>query len=54
MLFNPGLCETKELAIEVDGKGFTRVTEGKTANSTVALSTDPARFFQVYLSRVAP
>jgi inosine-uridine nucleoside N-ribohydrolase len=54
ILFHPTLCETKELAIEVDGKGFTRVAEGKTTNSTVALSTDPARFFQLYLSRVAP
>ena len=52
LLLNPTLCETKELAIEVDNQGFTRRVEGKPANATVGLSTDPAKFFAFYLSRV--
>jgi inosine-uridine nucleoside N-ribohydrolase len=48
------LCETEQLAIEVDAKGFTRVVEGKPANATVGMHTDPPRFFDFYLSRVAP
>ncbi len=54
MTIDPGLCETKELAVEVDEKGFTRAVEGKPPNATVALQTDPAKFFEFYLSRVAP
>jgi len=54
MLIDPNLCETRELAIEVDSQGLTRVAPGKPPNATVALQTDPARFFQFYLSRVAP
>ncbi len=54
MLVDPTLCETRELAIEVDSQGFTRVAVGKPSNATVALHTDPARFFQLYLGRVAP
>ncbi len=42
------------LAIEVDAKGVTRPVEGKAPNATVALTTNPARFFELYLSRVAP
>jgi inosine-uridine nucleoside N-ribohydrolase len=54
MLIEPGLCETQELAIEVDAKGFTRAVEGRQPNATVALKTDPARFMEFYLRRVAP
>lgn len=54
MLIDPSLCETRELAIEVDARGFTRAVEGKPPNSTVGMRTDPAKFFQFYLSRVAP
>jgi inosine-uridine nucleoside N-ribohydrolase len=60
MLIDPNLCETRQLTIEVDVKGFTRVAEaqpaaaGRPANATVALHTDPAKFFEFYLSRVAP
>jgi inosine-uridine nucleoside N-ribohydrolase len=54
MLIDPSLCETKELAIGVDAKGFTRPVAGKAPNATVALKTNPARFFELYLSRVAP
>jgi len=53
MLLDPKLCETKELAVEVDGEGFTRVAKGKPANATVGLHTDPAKFFDFYLNRVA-
>ncbi len=54
MTIDPRLCETRELAMEVDSKGFTRVVEGKPPNATVALRTEPKRFFDFYLGRVAP
>ena len=54
MIILPSLCETKELAIEVDSKGYTRVAEGRPPNTTVALRTRPAKFFNFYLGRVAP
>ena len=54
MLIDPSLGETQQLAIEVDAQGFTRVVEGKPANATVGMRTDPKRFFEFYLSRVAP
>lgn len=54
LLLNSGLCETKPMAIEVDSKGFTRSVEGKTPNAVVALHTDPPKFFDFYLRRVAP
>jgi inosine-uridine nucleoside N-ribohydrolase len=53
MLIDPKLCETQQLAIEVDGKGFTRVAKGKPANATVGMQADPKKFFDFYLSRVA-
>jgi inosine-uridine nucleoside N-ribohydrolase len=54
MLIDPSLCETQRLAIAVDAQGFTRVVEGKPANATVGMHTDPGKFFEFYLSRVAP
>ena len=54
MLINPGLCETKPLNIKVNSNGATQVINNKPPNATVALQTDPAKFFQFYLSRVAP
>ena len=53
LLIEPDLCETKDLTIRVDAKGFTRVGRGK-PNATVALKTNPRRFFGFYLGRVAP
>jgi inosine-uridine nucleoside N-ribohydrolase len=52
LLVDPTLCETRELAIEVDAKGMTRAVEGRKPNATVALKTYPKRFFEFYLSRV--
>ena len=54
LVIDPTLCQTKELAIEVDDQGFTRVMEGKPANATAGMETDPAKFFEFYLRRVAP
>ena len=54
LLIDPSLCELKELAIEVDVKGMTRAVQGKPANAKVGMQTDPAKFFQLYLRRVAP
>jgi len=53
LVLDPSLCETKDLAVEVDNQGFTRVVQGKLPTATVGLQTDPAKFFGVYLSRVA-
>jgi inosine-uridine nucleoside N-ribohydrolase len=52
LVLNPGLCQMKDLAIEVDSQGYTRVVEGKPANATVGMQTDPAKFFEFYLDRV--
>ena len=53
MLIDPSMCDTQQLAIEVDAQGFTRVVQGKPANATVGMRTDPQKFFEFYLSRVA-
>ena len=53
LLIEPDLCQTKNLAIRVDSKGFTRVAPGK-PNATAALRTNPRKFFAFYLGRVAP
>ena len=54
MLINPSVCAKQRLAVEVDAQGFTRVVEGKPANATVGIYTDPQEFFEFYLGRVAP
>jgi inosine-uridine nucleoside N-ribohydrolase len=54
MLIDPSMCKSQRLAIQVDARGFTRVGEGKPANVTVGMHTDPKKFFEFYLSRVAP
>jgi inosine-uridine nucleoside N-ribohydrolase len=53
MLIDSSMCETKRLAIEVDAQGFTRVVENRPVNATVGMRTDPHKFFEFYLSRVA-
>ena len=35
-------------------QGFTRVREGQPPNATVALKSNPAKFFDFYFRRVAP
>jgi inosine-uridine nucleoside N-ribohydrolase len=54
MVIDPSLCQTKPLSIQVDGNGFTHVVDNKPPNATVALHTDPKKFFDFYLGRVAP
>ncbi len=54
MVINPDLCQTSPLHIGVDSKGFTRAVNSQPPNATVALHTDPAKFFEFYLARVAP
>lgn len=53
-LIDPDLCETKPLDVEVDANGFTHVVDNQPPNATVALHTDPKKFFDFYLGRVAP
>jgi len=54
MVIDPSLCQTQPLDVQVDSNGFTHVVDNKPPNATVALHTDPKKFFQFYLSRVAP
>jgi purine nucleosidase len=53
LLFNPTLCQTKPLAIDIDAKGMTLSVKGEPANATVAVEGDPVRFIDFYMSRVA-
>jgi inosine-uridine nucleoside N-ribohydrolase len=53
LVLDPTLCQTKDLAITVDDRGFTLVQQGKPANATVGLSTNSSKFFEFYLRRVA-
>jgi inosine-uridine nucleoside N-ribohydrolase len=53
LVLDPALCQTKDLAVEVDNQGFTRIVDSKPASATVGLSTNPAKFFEFYLGRVA-
>jgi inosine-uridine nucleoside N-ribohydrolase len=52
LVLDPTLCQTKDLAIEVDEKGFTRIVQSNYVNATVGLSTNSTNFFDFYLSRV--
>jgi inosine-uridine nucleoside N-ribohydrolase len=54
LLIKPTLCQSRPLAIEIDARGMTRSVEGKPANATVALETDPQSFIDFYTNRVAP
>ena len=54
MLIDPSLCKTRPLSVQVDAKGFTRIADSQPPNATVALETDPTKFFDFYLGRVAP
>jgi inosine-uridine nucleoside N-ribohydrolase len=54
LIIDPSLCELKQLAVKVAASGFTRPVEGGAPNATVGMRTDPAKFFEFYLSRVAP
>jgi len=48
---SPGLCPVAAMHIQVDEKGFTRVTAGL-PNASVCLHSDPEAFFDFYLGRV--
>ena len=53
LLLAPQLCTRQPLVIQVTDKGMTVPVEGKSANAVVAVETDPARFIDFYMSRVA-
>ncbi len=48
------LCDTRPLAVEIDDHGMTRSVKGRRPNAVVAMESDPARFIDFYMSRVAP
>ncbi len=54
LLIDPGLCETQLMTIEVESDGLTRAVSGQSPNATVAMKTDPRRFMDFFLHRVAP
>jgi len=49
---NPQLCPVQPMHIRVDEKGFTLAEPGA-PNADVCLNSDPEKFFQFYLPRVA-
>jgi inosine-uridine nucleoside N-ribohydrolase len=51
-VLKPELCPVQPMHIRVDEKGFTRAEAG-TPNAEVCLESDPEKFFQFYLARVA-
>jgi inosine-uridine nucleoside N-ribohydrolase len=53
LVLDPALCQTKDLAVDVNDKGYTKISEDNPASATVGLSTDPQKFFEFYLARVA-
>jgi inosine-uridine nucleoside N-ribohydrolase len=53
LVLDPTLCQTKDLAVEVDGKGVTRIVDNEKVNVVVGFSANPEKFFEFYLSRVA-
>ncbi len=53
LLINHALCETQPLAIKIDPQGRTQSLKGMPANAVVALETNPAKFIDFYMSRVA-
>ena len=54
LVLRPALCQVKDLAVEVDNTGYTRIVYGNNANAKIGLSTNRAKFFDFYLGRVAP
>jgi purine nucleosidase len=54
LLIHQTLCTTRGMAIQVDGGGMTRADRRKQDNAVVAVKTDPARFIDFYLGRLAP
>lgn len=53
LLLDPSLCARQPLAVSVTDKGMTVTVEGKPSNAVVAVETNPARFIDFYMSRVA-
>jgi len=51
-VLKPDLCPVQPMHIRVDEKGFTRAEAGE-PNAQVCLESDPEKFFQFYLARVA-
>ena len=53
LLLDPGLCTNRPLSIQIDDHGMTRSVHGKATNAVVAVETNPTRFIEFYMSRVA-
>ncbi len=52
LLLDPGLCNIQPMHVEITDQGMTIPIAGK-PNADVAVTTDPARFIDFYLNRVA-
>jgi inosine-uridine nucleoside N-ribohydrolase len=53
LLLDPNLCQVKSFYIAVDFEGFTQEGWGKPANARVAVDTNPRKFIEFYLNRLA-
>lgn len=53
LFLNPGICTTRELAVQVDDHGMTRAVAGQPANAVVGVEIEPERFLEFYVGRVA-
>lgn len=53
LLIDPGLCAIRRMHIEITSTGMTVPVKGKRANAAVAVETDPGRFIEFYMNRVA-
>jgi hypothetical protein len=53
LLLNPQLCSRQPLAIRIADNGMTVPAQDEPSNAVVAVDTDPARFMDFFMSRVA-
>jgi len=53
LLLNPDLCTTKAMSIQIDDHGMTREVSGSPTNAVVAIETNPVKFIEFYMNRVA-
>jgi inosine-uridine nucleoside N-ribohydrolase len=53
LLLDPALCTRKPLAVRITDKGMTVAVPGEHSNAVVAVETNPSRFIDFYMGRVA-
>jgi len=53
LVIEPSLCQTENREVTVDDKGITKCVISSKSSTSIGMTTDPAKFFDFYLSRVA-